>query len=94
MMREYGFEDAAQIQGRPHIPAVEQGFARKTRPICDDATALYRTAGEKGLCQAVFENIQGNGSAAPGLTSPFPYAGGGCAGVLGSSESIQAQLGA
>ena len=79
--------------GRTSRPS-SRALRVRHRPIGDHAAALYRTAGEKGLCQAVFENIQGNGSAAPGLTSPFPYAGGGCAGVLGSSESIQAQLGA
>ena len=47
MIREYGFEDAAQIQSRPNVPAVEQCFARETRPICDHAAAVYRTAGEK-----------------------------------------------
>jgi hypothetical protein len=31
MIREYGFEDAAQVQSRPNVPAVEQCFARETR---------------------------------------------------------------
>ena len=30
MIREYGFEDAAQVQSRPNVPAVEQCFAPLT----------------------------------------------------------------
>jgi hypothetical protein len=47
MIREYGFEDAAQVQSRPNVPAVEQCFVRETRPICDHAAVSNARKVEK-----------------------------------------------
>jgi len=45
---EYGFEYAAQIEGRPQVAVVEQRRARQPRPVGDHAPAAYRAARQKG----------------------------------------------